>query len=251
MKAGPPKKQSQCGFTLVELLVVIAIIGILAALMLPALTRSKQAAHAARCVSNLHQLGIATQLYWDDNAGTCFRYSRGSDGLNQLLWFGWLGNGSEGERMFDAAQGVLFPYLQGRGVELCPSLNYAEARMKLKAAGAAYGYGYNLSLSTPTNKPPVRCHQIAVPSAVTVLADSAQVNTFQPPASPENPMLEEFYYISTNRNEATAHFRHARRANVLFCDGHVATEKPDPGSLDQRLPAQHVGRLRTEVLALR
>jgi prepilin-type processing-associated H-X9-DG protein len=38
-------------------------------------------------------------------------------------------------------------------------------------------------------------------------------------------MLEEFYYVSTNRNEATAHFRHAQKASVVFCDGHVAMEK--------------------------
>ncbi len=61
-------------------------------------------------------------------------------------------------------------------------------------------------------------------------------------------MLEEFYYVSTNRNEATAHFRHTHLANVVFCDGHVATEKPDPDSLDQNLPGQFVGRLQPKVL---
>ena len=59
-------------------------------------------------------------------------------------------------------------------------------------------------------------------------------------------MLEEFYYIATQ--EPTAHFRHARMANVVFCDGHVAREKPMPGSLDPRLPAEWVGRLRAEIL---
>ena len=61
-------------------------------------------------------------------------------------------------------------------------------------------------------------------------------------------MLEEFYYVSTNRTEATAHFRHVRRANVVFCDGHVGVERPEAGSLDSRLPKQFVGRLRTEAL---
>ena len=237
-------------FTLIELLIVIAIIAILAALLLPALSRSKATAQRIKCVSNLHQLGIATQMYWDENGGSCFRYSSGFTNGGQLFWFGWLGPGAEGERPFDATTGALFPYLQGRGVELCPSLNYALAQFKLKAKGAAYGYGYNLQLSSAINHPPKKVGSIMRPSDIAVLADSAQVNTFQPPASPENPMLEEFYYVNTNRNEATAHFRHGQKASVVFCDGHVTMEKMETGSLDQNLLGQFVGRLKLQTLTL-
>lgn len=238
------------GFTLVELLVVIAVIAILAALLLPALARAKESARRIRCTSNLRQLGLATQMYWADNEDQCFRYRSGFTNKGVTYWFGWLEQGAEGQRAFDATQGALYPYLQGRGVEICPSLNYSLGQFKLKAKGAAYGYGYNLHLSTAAHQPPVRISTLTRPTDTALFADAAQVNTFQAPASPANPMLEENYYISTNTAEATTHFRHGQKANVIYCDGHVAPEPPAPGSLDPRLPDQFVGRLLPETLHL-
>lgn len=55
------------GFTLVELLVVITIIGLLASLLLPVLGRAKESARGTACLSNLHQIGLALQVYVSEN----------------------------------------------------------------------------------------------------------------------------------------------------------------------------------------
>jgi prepilin-type processing-associated H-X9-DG protein/prepilin-type N-terminal cleavage/methylation domain-containing protein len=243
-------------FTLVELLVVIAIVAILAALLLPALTGGKEAARRIRCASNLRQLGIAAQMYFDDHDGQTFPYKLHQSPTNNgtIYWFGWIEDGAaEGTRAFDATQGLLYEYVNGLGVELCPALNYASGHFKLKAKGAAFGYGYNLHLASTNGAPPVNVASVRDSSRTTVFADAAQINDFQAPASPDNPMLEEWYYVDAAEGSTSypnAHFRHYQRANVAFVDGHVDRERPAAGSLDERLPGECVGRLRPEILRL-
>ena len=242
---------SSRAFTLIELLVVIAIIAILAALLLPALTNSKQSAKRIQCVSQLRQLGLATQMYLDDHDGRTFPFKYYETNGGALYWFGWIADGAEGERAFDAKQGPLYDYVNGLGVEICPSLNYASGHFKLKAKGAAYGYGYNRHLASTNEFTPVNVEQLRDTSRTTLFADAAQINDFQTPASPENPLLEEWYYVDAadgSFSYPNAHFRHQQRANVAFLDGHVAPERPAPGTLDERLPGEWVGRLRAEIL---
>src|SRR5438046_2747816 len=82
------------GFTLIELLVVVAVIGVLAATIVPALSKAKQRSLQTSCMSNLKQIGIAMQLYVNDNEdvlpGPVFSGARPSYDRNsstELIWY--------------------------------------------------------------------------------------------------------------------------------------------------------------------
>ena len=83
------KSLSKKKFTLIELLVVVAIIAILAAILLPALTRSKEASRRAVCASQIRQVAMATFLYGDDFNGIYPRtiaQSKPGNGI-EAIWF--------------------------------------------------------------------------------------------------------------------------------------------------------------------
>ncbi len=254
--ARPRTTRQAPAFTLIELLVVVAIMAILSAILLPAIVRAKTNAQRAGCVSNMRQLGFATEMYLADNTGQFFRRCEPLTVSGQQWWFGWLAAGAEGQRTFDLTTGALFPYLRGSNVRVCPSPAWASPQFKAKGTNVIFSYGCNSFLFAGSGRPAVNASRVASPTGTALFADAAQVNVFQAPASPANPLFEEWYYLdlqtnySSYINQPNGHFRHALRAETVFADGHVDTEKPVPGSLDQRLPAQGIGQLRPEILML-
>jgi prepilin-type N-terminal cleavage/methylation domain-containing protein/prepilin-type processing-associated H-X9-DG protein len=80
------------GFTLVELLVVVGIIALLIAILLPALQRAREAGNKARCLSNLHQVGLAMQMYRIENHDYFYEYTL-SD--NTTVNYGYYNNGGQ------------------------------------------------------------------------------------------------------------------------------------------------------------
>jgi prepilin-type N-terminal cleavage/methylation domain-containing protein len=124
-----PQLHDRRGFTLLELLAVIATIAILAALLLPVLSKAKVKAQQTRCLSNLHQLGYAWAMYHTDNNG---RLVESYPQNNTNAWvLGDMTKANEATDLNLIRQGKLFPYNRSPEIYHCPGDRGVKAGEKI------------------------------------------------------------------------------------------------------------------------
>jgi prepilin-type processing-associated H-X9-DG protein len=246
---------------LIELLVVIAIIAILAALLLPTLSKAKDSAKRIQCASNLHQIGVALHLYVDD----CKRYPA------------FNGNGF-GPVPLPALRagywdGLILPYAaRNMGVFLCAGLIFPSGEVTVSnnwngmlsggPGGARFphpneSYGFNtwgvgingISLGLNTRGmgslggfgglgDGISDSAVVVPAEMIAVADYDP--SYDDDGDGDNPDCL-FSYCLTGKH-------HRGRANVVFCDGHVEYAKTNawaaPGYLFRGGAHNEVVRMR-------
>ncbi len=124
-KSTAASSSAPAGFSLIELLVVIAIIAIIASLLLPAISRSKEQGKRISCINNIRQLTLAWIMYADDHDGRLvpnnWVYEANSE---KPLEFGnsWaLGNTRIDPDLDNLRRGLLWPYNPSTGIYRCPS----------------------------------------------------------------------------------------------------------------------------------
>lgn len=236
------------GFTLVELLVVIAVMGIVAALLMPALSQANERARAIVCLNNTKQLALGVRLYADDHEDR-LPYNLGMNGSSFRTNINWVNNvmtwdlspdNTNPATLTDAALG---PYVSGStGVYRCPSDRVLSsmqrqagwtARIRSYSMNAMIGDAGMLSTGgTNVNNPHYRqffkMAQIPHPAEIFVFLDE------HPDSIDDGYFVNRVAYASAPGYLAASYGAqwidlpasyHNRTAAFSFADGHSALHR--------------------------
>jgi prepilin-type N-terminal cleavage/methylation domain-containing protein/prepilin-type processing-associated H-X9-DG protein len=230
----PPKLPRRGGFSLVELLVVIAIIAILAALLLPALSKSKSQALSLACRNHLKQLSTCWHLYATDHAdvlppnNAVASIGSGSPLLRGASWC--LGNTRSDANFTNIETGLLFPYNRSVAIYHCPAdtstIQDASGKKLPQLRTRSYNmcqtvngwpeFDWTINQGMPSYR---RFTQIRrpTPSALLVFLDVHEDEIFDShfgiPTQQITPNPDTWWDIPANR--------HNQGANLVFADSHA------------------------------
>ena len=211
-------------FTLVELLVVISIIGLLAGLAVPAINGGLKSAKAGACLSNLHQIGIATMAYAADNS---FKLPPGgSDGENN-----WARDVYNYCGATDATKG------NKKTLFICPGSSKS-VKTDVVAGQIPLTYSGHKGLMPSGSSTVVQLSSVARPTEVILAGDGCQITSggyagylidsptiFSLQAGKGGSVSMETAITTTpDSDSGTAgalRYRHAGKVNVVMCDGHA------------------------------
>jgi len=198
-----PQSARTKGFTLIELLVVIAIIAILAALLLPALSKAKQKAWTAQCQFNLHQIGLGMKMYADDFNGI-YPESGGT--------IAWDATDSQTKNYSWLQQ--IFSFVQNTNVYHCPADNVWQVGFFNYFNGVRAAFVLTNGFASVDSK------RIRFPSAFVLSGDTIG-STF----TLDNADKDDYTYNcvggDANGTPSEEWQAHGNGQNILFEDGHV------------------------------